>query len=249
MIAAAQTVTVLAPGEPHALAADGGWTCGANLLHFEPAILPGPEAREAMEALLRMAVQGRATASLRGPGQAALAPLIVRVGGLARRAPAEAACRAALGELCVHLLRHMRDAPQPVATLRGGAAALAPPPCGRPEIERALTYIESNLTRSISRQELARQVSFSPSYFSAIFREATGSSIPEYINTRRVRLAQELLRDPQARVSSVCYAVGFRDLTNFNRVFKRLVGATPRAYRRVVLGGGGDEDDAPASRR
>jgi AraC-like DNA-binding protein len=55
--------------------------------------------------------------------------------------------------------------------------------------------------------------------------------------------AQELLRQPQTRVSAVCYAVGFRDLSNFNRVFKRIVGQTPREYRRAVLGDAYEEPE------
>jgi AraC family transcriptional regulator len=134
----------------------------------------------------------------------------------------------------VRLAREAHDArvAEPAARPSGRAAAAG----ARPQLDAVFEYIERHLARPISRQDLARQASFAPSYFSALFREATGTTIPEYINGRRVARAQELLRQPQTRVSAVCYAVGFRDLSNFNRVFKRLAGQTPREYRRSVLG-------------
>lgn len=250
LVAAAQTATVLAPGAMHALAADGGWACSANLLHFEARALPTPEDREALAGLLRLAGAGRASASLRAGAGPVLAQLIVKVGALARQEGAAATCRAALGELCQRLLRHLRDARTAAPRAAAGTPRpqVAPLAASRPEIEQVLAYIESNLSRPISRQDLARQAAFAPSYFSALFREATGTTIPEYINARRVHRAQDLLRDPQTRVSAVCYAVGFRDLSNFNRVFKRLVGCTPREYRRSVLGEGFDGEEPDEAR-
>jgi AraC-like DNA-binding protein len=243
---AAQTVSVVPPGETHSLAADGQWTCTAQLLHFDPAALT-PSAREALEAILRAAAQGRSAASLRRPGQS-LALLLIHAARAAQAADGGAAARETLTALCLQLQSHLGTALPAAGPPRRGPRPEVPAVPARPEVERALQYIEENLTRSISRQELAREVSFAPSYFSAIFRQATGSSIPEYINARRVRRAQELLRDPRARVSAVCYAVGFRDLTNFNRVFKRVVGATPREYRKRVLDGADDPGGGTAAR-
>lgn len=246
-VAAAHTISVLPPGTPHALAADGGWACSANLLHFDPQAVAGGEATAALAALLRLAASGHGSASLRGtPGQT-IEALIGQIGTLARRPDGvgDQTLRAALADLCQRLLRQTRDArvAKPAPAEPGAASPAPAVPGSRPEIEHVLAYIERNLTRPISRQDLARQAAFAPSYFSALFRDATGTTIPEYINARRVLRAQELLRDPQTRVSAVCYAVGFRDLSNFNRVFKRLVGQTPREYRHSVLGEDYDGDE------
>ena len=239
-VAAAHTVSVLVPGTPHALAADGGWACNANLLHFDPQAVLGGEGASALAGLMRLAASGHGCVSLRGaPGQA-IEALFAQLGNLVRRTDrtGEMELRAALSDLCLRLLRQARDARvgKPSRMDSGAQSHVPAVPGSRPEIEQVLAYIERNLTRPISRQDLARQAAFAPSYFSALFREATGTTIPEYINARRVSRAQELLREPQTRVSAVCYAVGFRDLSNFNRVFKRLVGQTPREYRRSMLG-------------
>ncbi len=252
-VAGAHTLTVVPPGTAHALAADNGWACTANLLHFEVSAVPAGQGA-ALRDLCRLAASGHARVSLRGAAGRAIEADLVQVGALSRQAdlPAREACGAGLGRLCVRVLRQVRDArvaaPSPQAPPARPEAAPAAgreetAAAARPEIDHVLAYIERNLARSISRQDLARQASFAPSYFSALFREATGTTIPEYINARRVVRAQELLRQPQTRVSAVCYAVGFRDLSNFNRVFKRIVGQTPREYRRAVLGDAYEEPE------
>ncbi len=243
LVAAAHLLLPVPAGGEHALAADAGWACGAQLLQFDAQLLPEGEVREALAGVLRRAGSGQGGVGLRGSSGQAIEHLIGRVGqaALARDRGGAEACRAALAELCLRLWRHCRD------TGVGQAAAPAPEgagDAGRPEIEQVLAYIERNLTRPISREDLARQAAFAPSYFSALFREATGTTIPEYINARRVHRAQELLRQPQTRVSTVCYAVGFRDLSNFNRVFKRLVGQTPREYRQALFGDAAEGEDA-----
>lgn len=242
VVAAAHQLLAVPAGVEHALVADAGWACGAQLLQFDRAVLSAGEAGQALEGILRRAGSGQAAIGLREAGGQAIVRLITRVGQAALCPGGESACRSALEDLCVRLWRHCRDtgvgqAEQPTL------AALTEPAAdgGRPEIDQVLAYIERNLTRTISRDDLARQAAFAPSYFSALFREATGTTIPEYINARRVHRAQELLRQPQTRVSSVCYAVGFRDLSNFNRVFKRLVGQTPREYRQALFA-----DEPPA---
>ncbi len=239
VVAAAHQLLAVPAGAEHALVADAGWACGAELLQFDPAVLPAGEAGQALDGILRRAGSGQAPIGLRGAGGQAVMHLISRVGQTAlwSGCPGGAeVCQSALQDLCVRLWRHCRDTGVGQAEQPTLAAVAEPAPDGsRPEIDQVLAYIERNLTRPISREDLARQAAFAPSYFSALFREATGTTIPEYINARRVNRAQELLRQPQTRVSSVCYAVGFRDLSNFNRVFKRLVGQTPREYRQALF--------------
>ena len=64
-----------------------------------------------------------------------------------------------------------------------------------------------------------------------MFKEVTGRTFTEQLNFLRVRKAKELLKDPNRTVRGVAYEVGFQDVTYFDRVFKREVGVTPRAYR------------------
>ena len=204
-VAPAHTLTVLPAGTIHALAADTGWACGANFLDFEATAVPAGAGALAVQGLCRLAAAGHASVYLRGSAGQALQRALGQVGALSRREDDEGvtACRQALADLCERLLRQVRDGrvATPAAAAPMGAAAPSPlsaatPAGARRQLEQVLAYIEANLQRPLSRQDLAREAAFAPSYFSAMFREATGSSIPDYLNARRVARAQELLRQP-----------------------------------------------------
>jgi transcriptional regulator GlxA family with amidase domain len=69
-----------------------------------------------------------------------------------------------------------------------------------------------------------------------MFKKATGVSFIEYVGRVRVEKAKRLLADPTARVSEVAFAAGFGSIPRFNRVFKKLAGASPTEYRRGANG-------------
>ncbi|MEK7782224.1 MAG: helix-turn-helix transcriptional regulator [Verrucomicrobiota bacterium] len=59
------------------------------------------------------------------------------------------------------------------------------------------------------------------------FRKATGLSFTEFVSRTRVEQAKKLLLNPNLRISEVAFAVGFQSISNFNRMFKRIVGRSP----------------------
>lgn len=232
------TLTVIRPHAKHHLTSDGGWAIGVQLLQFDPAWVADEDHAALTPVLERLAKTSGSPVSLRSAiGQKLAAQLLRLQRDIAQRDARR--CREAIGAICQEISQVGTTPPSALSAHSGRTTRAVPQEVstsGRPELERVLAYIEANLARPISRQELARQAAFAPSYFSALFREATGVTIPEYINLRRVNRAKELLRQPDTRVSAVCYAVGFRDLSNFNRVFKRVTGCTPREFREQVLG-------------
>jgi AraC-like DNA-binding protein/mannose-6-phosphate isomerase-like protein (cupin superfamily) len=95
----------------------------------------------------------------------------------------------------------------------------------------ALRLIELHIEEPPSLEELASAVTLSQSHFSALFREATGSSPVAYRNARRIALAQQLLVSTDQSIASIADKVGFSTLQQFNLIFHRIVGTTPRVYR------------------
>ncbi len=95
----------------------------------------------------------------------------------------------------------------------------------------ALRLIELRLSDPPSLAELANVVMLSPSYFCALFRQATGTSPVAYRNARRIALAQQQLLSSNDPVALIAERVGFSTLQQFNLVFHRVVGCTPRDYR------------------
>ncbi len=93
-------------------------------------------------------------------------------------------------------------------------------------------YIKANLSKELSRGELATLAYISPDYLSHIFKEETGESLSSYILTSRMTYAKELLITTQQSVSEIALASGFPNVSYFSRQFKRLNGCTPMEYRK-----------------
>lgn len=94
-------------------------------------------------------------------------------------------------------------------------------------MQKALTYIHSNLTQTCSVSELARIAGFSESHFSKLFRIMTGQSVNTYQNLMRLAHARNLLQLGDCNVSEAAAAVGFRDIYYFSRMYKKLLGEPP----------------------
>jgi AraC-like DNA-binding protein len=103
-------------------------------------------------------------------------------------------------------------------------------------INKALAYIRQNLTRPFSEADLAAIAGQSTSAFSRAFRQHTGMSLVQYVKRLRINLAcQILMSDEQASITSICYEVGYNNLSNFNRQFLAEKGMTPSRFRRLLL--------------
>lgn len=87
----------------------------------------------------------------------------------------------------------------------------------------------------LSAESLARTFRCSERYVHKLF-SATGRSVGEHLNDRRVALCAERLIDKRERrtIAEIAFEVGFRDISHFNRLFKRSHGVTPRELRRSI---------------
>lgn len=94
-------------------------------------------------------------------------------------------------------------------------------------MQKALSYIHSNLTQTCSVTTLAQIAGFSESHFSKLFRAMTGQSVNTYQNLLRLTHARNLLQLGDCNVSEAAAAVGFRDIYYFSRMYKKLLGETP----------------------
>jgi two-component system response regulator YesN len=81
--------------------------------------------------------------------------------------------------------------------------------------------------------ELALRVPLGTRQFTRIFSKLTNKHFKEYIQELRINEAKRLLSSGQKEIKSVCFEVGFEDLSHFYRVFRKLTGTTPKNY---VLG-------------
>ena len=105
----------------------------------------------------------------------------------------------------------------------------------QPAIGRMVDYINENYGEPLPIAELASRFNMSESSFSRFFSKATDSTFTAFVNRVRVYKACELLMHGTDQISSICYAVGFNNLANFNRRFRDIKGVTPREFRRQSL--------------
>lgn len=100
-----------------------------------------------------------------------------------------------------------------------------------PMIRRARAYILANQADSIDLDKVAQAMHVSTFYFCKMFKKATGLTFTDYLSRVRVEKAKTLLLNPHLRISEIAYDVGFQSLTHFNRMFRKIVGESPTAYR------------------
>jgi AraC-like DNA-binding protein len=98
----------------------------------------------------------------------------------------------------------------------------------------AMDTIELSCRRKLPLSELASSVGLSPFHFLRVFRSVTGTTPHQYLIGARIRLAVRMLLDTQRSVTDIAYDVGFEDLSNFVNTFRRVVGCSPGAYRRLA---------------
>jgi AraC-like DNA-binding protein len=103
-------------------------------------------------------------------------------------------------------------------------------------LRRAKDLVDRSYAGPLDVVALARHAHLSPAHFSRRFKAAYGESPHQYVLTRRVERAQELLRNTDTSVTDICLDVGFQSLGSFSSAFTRVTGMSPTAYRATVGG-------------
>ncbi|SEJ64924.1 AraC-like ligand binding domain-containing protein [Dyadobacter sp. SG02] len=98
--------------------------------------------------------------------------------------------------------------------------------------EKAILYMQDNLSNSLSLDNIARSVNLSVSFFSRKFKKDTGYAPIEYFNYLRIQKACQLLHFSTWRINEVASAIGIDDPFYFSRLFKQQMGLSPAHYRK-----------------
>lgn len=93
-------------------------------------------------------------------------------------------------------------------------------------------YIENNLEEKLTIEEMAGEIHISQAHLQRVFRDAFGIPIAEYVRSRKLQRAMELLYGTEGKVCDIAYDVGFAYESSFIRSFKREFGITPNEARR-----------------
>ncbi len=102
------------------------------------------------------------------------------------------------------------------------------------KISEMADYINQHYAESLPLSEVSATFHMSSSYTSRMFKQVTGFSYIEYINSVRVKEAQRMLRETKYKVIRIAEEVGFESVAHFGRVFKQISGTAPMEYRRAM---------------
>jgi transcriptional regulator GlxA family with amidase domain len=104
------------------------------------------------------------------------------------------------------------------------------------QVRTVASHVETNLDKPIRSSELASVVRLDPAYFCRVFRASFGEPPLQYVSRRRIERAQELMLSTDTSLSQIAFDCGFADQAHFSRLFRRVAGDTPRAWRRAHAG-------------
>jgi AraC family transcriptional regulator len=124
-----------------------------------------------------------------------------------------------------HLLRHHASSPLPPEER---------PKAKRSEIRRAIELIHDRLGENLQLSEIARSANLSAYHFARVFKQVVGMPPHQYVIGCRIGRAKELLRSGSLTIQEIAYIVGFANQSHFTAHFRKLVGITPKGYRRSV---------------
>ena len=100
-----------------------------------------------------------------------------------------------------------------------------------PAVGKIITIVEADLTADLSLNALATTLNVSASYLSTLFKKETGKTLTEYVNSRRIEYAKKLLKTTNLQIQTVAGLCGIDDVHYFSKMFKNIVGLTPKAFR------------------
>ena len=99
------------------------------------------------------------------------------------------------------------------------------------EIWKARKFIHAHSDDELSLTKVAKFAHISANHLSEKFKEVAGINFVDYVARIRVDNARDLLQNSNLRISEIAFAVGFQSLSQFNRVFKKLMRKSPTQFR------------------
>lgn len=102
-------------------------------------------------------------------------------------------------------------------------------------IRKIMDEIKEHYTENITLTGLAEKYSISVSYLSELLKEHLQLSFSEYISSKRIQKAKELLADDSLSIEQIAEQTGYNDYFYFTKVFKKNTGISPSKYRKNLL--------------
>jgi AraC family transcriptional regulator len=129
--------------------------------------------------------------------------------------------------LAIELVRLHRGHGKSASPARGGLAGW--------QRRTVCDFVNDNLDRDITLEELAALARLSPTHFCRSFTRSMGIPPHQYQVRQRIERAKQLLAESERSITDVALAAGYSASSNFATVFRRVTGQTPREFRRSLV--------------
>lgn len=96
-----------------------------------------------------------------------------------------------------------------------------------------IEYINQNLHRNISLDDIANEINMNAKYVSVQFKKITGESLLEYINRKKIEESQFLLINTKLSILEISTILNYTDQSHFTKIFKKYTKMTPKQYRNM----------------
>jgi AraC-like DNA-binding protein len=99
--------------------------------------------------------------------------------------------------------------------------------------ERMRSYLETHYFSDITTKDLAALFEISVRYVNDIFKERFNTTPMQYLNNVRIDRAKDLLVETDKDIATICFEVGFENISTFYRSFKNVMGISPNKFREM----------------
>jgi len=134
----------------------------------------------------------------------------------------------------LEILYHLSTAPE-CHTLASSSFANAELSHNSRRIRKVEEAINRDYAWQIYLKDIAELAGMTPTAFSRFFKTRTGTTLSEYITNIRIGHAARKLVDTTMTIAEICYECGFNNISNFNRLFKKKKGCSPKTFRENYL--------------
>lgn len=134
----------------------------------------------------------------------------------------------------LEILYHLSTAPE-CHTLASSSFANAELSHNSRRIRKVEEAINRDYAGQIYLKDIAELAGMTPTAFSRFFKTRTGTTLSEYITNIRIGHAARKLVDTTMTIAEICYECGFNNISNFNRLFKKKKGCSPKTFRENYL--------------
>ena len=97
-----------------------------------------------------------------------------------------------------------------------------------------LEVIGRDYKKELSLKDISKDLFINPVYFGQLIKKETNSTFAELLNKQRIKAAQQLLLSTNDSIEDICYTVGYSNVGYFYKVFRKLCGKSPKAYRKQI---------------